>query len=139
MDLQQNLNNGHVIPIDKIFERNQLVRLLKKYFYTYGYKEIDTPTLEAYDMYTEMNGTVNRHEMIKTIDNTGQVRVLRPDITIPITRKIAEQHKQLTKDLRYFYVNNVFRHAIDTKKQLENNKASVKYFGTISIEAYSVI
>src|SRR5690625_1363303 len=135
MDIQQNLNNGFVIPIDKIYERNQLVRLLKKYFYIYGYKEIDTPTLESYDMYTEMNGTVNRHEMIKTIDNTGQVRVLRPDITIPITRKIAEQHKQLTKDLRYFYVHNVFRHAIETKEQLENKQAGVEYFGNSSIEA----
>ncbi len=135
MYLHHNIDNDFVIPIDKIYERNQLVRLLKNRFYHYGYKEIDTPTLESYDMYSELNGTVNRQEMIKTIDNTGQVRVLRPDITIPITRKIAQQHKQLTKDLRYFYVHNVFRHALETKEQLENKQAGVEYFGNSSVEA----
>src|SRR5699024_1921892 len=93
------------------------------------------PTFEAYDLYANMNGTVNQHEMIKTIDNAGEVLVLRPDITIPITKLIANSNEQLHEDLRYFYIQNVFRQTEAQKNYRENTQAGVEYFGNTSPEA----
>src|SRR5690625_5964305 len=73
--------------------------------------------------------------MKKRIDNTGQVLVLRPDITIPITQKIALHNKTLQKDLRYFYILDVFRQAAETNKHRESTQAGVEYFGNPSPEA----
>src|SRR5690625_1448547 len=135
MYLYHNTENEPIINVESIYQRQQLIQSIKQCFRTFGYDEIYTPTFETYDLYSKMNGTVNHHEMIKTIDNTGQVLVLRPDITIPITQKIAQHNKQLQKDLRYFYILNVFRQATELKEQRESTQAGVEYFGNPSPEA----
>src|SRR5690625_1403381 len=135
MYLYHNIENDHIINVEKKFQRQQLIQQLKQRFMTFGYDEIYTPTFEAYDLYANLNGTINHHEMIKTIDNTGQVLVLRPDITIPITEKIAQHNKKLHKDLRYFYIQDVFRQTAETNKHRESTQAGVEYFGTPSAEA----
>src|SRR5690625_1649482 len=102
------LNNNH------IYARETLIDQLKLRFATYGYREISTSVFEKYNLYATMNGTVNHREMVKTIDNTGQVLVLRPDITIPLTKELATTTPNLTKDLRYYYVLDVYRQAPET-------------------------
>src|SRR5690625_4267721 len=74
-------------------------------------------------------------EMNKTIYNAGEVLVLRPDITIPITKLIANSNEQLHEDLRYFYIQNVFRQTAAQKNYRENTQAGVEYFGNTSPEA----
>ena len=112
-----------------------VIKSMKRRFSTYGYEEISTSTFEHYNLYANMNGTVNHHEMIKTIDNTGQVLVLRPDITIPLRKRLQTTHQTLTEDLRYFYVLDVFRQSVDSKDFLESTQAGVEYFGNPSPEA----
>src|SRR5699024_7163987 len=97
------LNNNHIIA------RETLVKHLKSRLATHGYREISTSVFEKYNLYATMNGTVNHREMVKTIDNTGQVLVLRPDITIPLTKELASNRTTLDEDLRYFYVLDVYR------------------------------
>src|SRR5690625_1672243 len=135
MYLYHNIENDSIINVEQIFKRNQVISKIKQRFSTYGYLEITTSTFENYDLYVKMNGTVNHHEMIKTIDNTGKVLVLRPDITIPITQQIAVNNKELQKDLRYFYVSDVFRQAPESKKYRESTQAGVEYFGNPNPEA----
>src|SRR5699024_9946552 len=114
--------------------RQSIITKLKKRFSTYGYKQVRTSTFETYDLYTQTNGLVNHNEMIKTIDPTGQVLVLRPDITIPITRQIASNETALTKELRYFYVLDVFRQSVNTTTNRESTQAGIEYFGNNNIE-----
>lgn len=135
MQLYHNIENEPIINVNTVYQRQQLIHLIKKRFSMYGYDEIYTPTFESYDLYATMNGTVNHHEMIKTIDNSGQVIVLRPDITIPLTQKIAETNKTLQSDLRYFYVLDVFRQATESADSRERTQAGVEYFGNDSPEA----
>lgn len=135
MYLYHNTENDLVINVEQIHFRQQIIQACKKRFASYGYHEIYTPTFEAYDLYANMNGTVNQHEMIKTIDNAGEVLVLRPDITIPITKLIANSNEQLHEDLRYFYIQNVFRQTAAQKNYRENTQAGVEYFGNTSPEA----
>jgi|SRR5690625_46309 len=135
MYLYHNTENDLVINVEQIHFRQQLINKFKQRFSTYGYHEIYTPTFEAYDLYANMNGTVNQHEMIKTIDNTGEVLVLRPDITIPITKLISKSNQELREDLRYFYIQNVFRQTQEAKDYRENTQAGVEYFGNTTPEA----
>ena len=135
MYLYHNIENDLVINVEQIFARQQIIQKIKQRFTTFGYNEIFTSTFENYDLYAKMNGTVNHQEMIKTIDNTGKVLVLRPDVTIPITQQIALNNKELKEDLRYFYVLNVFRQTQETKDFRESTQAGVEYFGNPSPEA----
>src|SRR5690625_540840 len=135
MYLYHNIENDYIINVKQIYARQQFVQKIKKRFSTYGYNEIVTSTFEDYDLYAKMNGTVNHHEMIKTIDNTGKVLVLRPDITIPITQQIAKNNQEFQHDLRYFYVSDVFRQTAETKDYRENTQAGVEYFGNPNPEA----
>lgn len=135
MYLYHNIENDLVIDVQKIHYRAQVIETLKKRFITYGYEEIYTSNFEKYDLYAVMNGSVNHHEMIKTIDNTGQVMVLRPDITIPITQQLARNNQTIQEDLRYFYVQDVFRQASDDNDNRESTQAGVEYFGNNTAEA----
>src|SRR5690625_7405605 len=73
--------------------------------------------------------------MIKTIDNNGQVLVLRPDVTIPLTKQIASINTHLNEDLRYFYVTDVFRQTTEQAEDGKSTQAGVEYFGNSSSEA----
>lgn len=135
MYLYHNIENDLVIDVQKIHYRRQVIETLKKRFITYGYEEIYTSNFENYNLYATMNGSVNHQEMIKTIDNTGQVLVLRPDITIPITQQLARNNQTIQEDLRYFYVQDVFRQAQDDNANRESTQAGVEYFGNDTPEA----
>ena len=74
----------------KEYEKHErIIKTINKRFITYGYKQIKTSTFEQYDLYSKVKSSINQNEMIKVIDHTGQVLVLRPDVTIPITRTIS--------------------------------------------------
>ena len=134
MPLYHNIKSKPIINISLVYETEQLIIALKKRFSSYGYDEINTSSFERYDLYAQMNGTVNLQEMIKTIDNNGQVLVLRPDVTIPITQQIASNNTKLTNDLRYFYAADVFRQDSEVEDRT-SRQAGVEYFGNSSSEA----
>jgi ATP phosphoribosyltransferase regulatory subunit len=116
-------------------KREQLLSTLKHRFTTYGYKEIETSTFEPYDLYTSVTGTVPLDEMIKMIDQSGKVLVMRPDVTIPITRKVAAKYPELAGDIRYCYVTDVFRQTPGETNNKERTQAGIEYFGSSAPEA----
>ncbi|WP_318614039.1 ATP phosphoribosyltransferase regulatory subunit [Sporosarcina sp. YIM B06819] len=113
----------------------RIIKTINKRFTTYGYKRIKTSAFEQYDLYSKVNSSINQNEMIKVIDATGQVLVLRPDVTIPITRELAENYPNLVDELRYFYVQEVFRQPVDRNDSIESTQAGVEYFCQSSAEA----
>lgn len=113
----------------------RVIKTINKRFTTYGYKRIKTSAFEQYDLYSKVNSSINQNEMIKVIDHTGQVLVLRPDVTIPITKELAENYPKLTDELRYFYVQEVFRQPVDRNDSIESTQAGVEYFCRSSAEA----
>ncbi len=124
--------NENVKDYEK-YERT--IKTINKRFSTYGYKRIKTSTFEQYDLYSKVNSSINQNEMIKVIDQNGQVLVLRPDVTIPITRQLAEEFSELPNELRYFYVQDVFRQAENREEGIESTQAGVEYFTEGSPEA----
>lgn len=120
----------------KDYERyEQAINTIHKRFKTYGYKRIKTSTFEQYDLYSKVKSSLDQNEMIKVIDRNGEVLVLRPDVTIPITRKLAEDFSELPNEIRYFYVQDVFRHVDEFREGIESTQAGVEYFCESSPEA----
>lgn len=115
------------------FER--IIKTINKRFTTYGYKRIKTSAFEQYDLYSKVKSSINQNEMIKVIDHTGQVLVLRPDVTIPITRELVQNFPDLSSELRYFYVQEVFRQPFDKNDSIERTQAGIEYFCASSPEA----
>src|SRR5690625_2237781 len=113
----------------------QIIKIIKSRFTTYGYKRIKTSAFEQYDLYSQVKSSINQNEMIKVIDQTGDVLVLRPDVTIPITQQLAQEVTTLESERRYFYVQDVFRQPADRSDSIENTQAGVEYFGASSPEA----
>ena len=126
------MNEKNVKDYQK-YERT--IRTIHKRFRTYGYKRIKTSTFEEYDLYSKVTSSIDQNEMIKIIDRTGQVLVLRPDVTIPITRQLAEEYTELPNELRYFYVQDVFRQQDDRAEAIESTQAGVEYYCESSPEA----
>lgn len=121
--------------VNYIHQRTEIIQKLKNTFLSFGYKEVYIPTFQPYDLYMNMNGTVNQQEMMKTIDYNGNVLVLRPDVTIPLTQQIALSQPKTQQHLRYFYILEIFRQAFEAKGSRENTQAGVEYLGNATPEA----
>lgn len=131
------INNNKNTNVEDFQMRDTVIDTLKARFRTYGYKQVRTSTFESYDMYSDISGTVNRDEMIKVIDTSGKVLVLRPDVTIPLTRTMALNTQ--IKYERLFYVLDVFRQSKEQVDQKESTQAGIECFGKNTPEIDSEI
>ncbi|MEW6623924.1 MAG: ATP phosphoribosyltransferase regulatory subunit [Bacillota bacterium] len=118
----QGANNKLQIPDgfkDFLPEEAYQKRLLEekwiKLFKSWSYKEIVSSSFEFYDTLT-MNVGVNTLSLLKTIDRTGHILALRPDMTSPIARLVATRMKDQLFPQRLFYLANVFRYENEIQK-----------------------
>ena len=71
-------------------KKNALSAKLDRILKLYGYKDIQTPTFEFFDIFNRERGSVPSRNMYKFIDRDGSTLVLRPDITPSIARAVAK-------------------------------------------------
>lgn len=88
----------------KLVLQNNLYKVLK----LYGFRDIQTPTFEYFDIYNKEKDTIHSKEMYKLIDREGNTLVLRPDITPSIARCVAKYYKDEILPIRLCYVGNTF-------------------------------
>ncbi|SIS83337.1 ATP phosphoribosyltransferase regulatory subunit [Virgibacillus pantothenticus] len=108
-------------------QRDELLSILKQRVKTYGYKQIQTAAFEPYDLYAANPKIVNTEDMVKIMDTSGKVLVLRPDATIPITQQIAANQVNVNDDTRLFYIMDVFGYRFENE-QKKRTQAGVEYF-----------
>ncbi|WP_301108706.1 ATP phosphoribosyltransferase regulatory subunit [Sporosarcina sp.] len=116
-------------------KHEKIIGTLSKRFTTYGYKRIKTSAFEKYDLYSNVRTSINQNEMIKVIDYTGEVLVLRPDVTIPLTQELVQMNGSLPEEMRYYYVQEVFRQTFQENEKIGKTQAGVEYFCKSSPEA----
>ncbi len=110
------------------YERKQkIVNDINNTFKSFGYREAFTPTIEYYDVFSSIKSTVLKGEMFKLIDKSGDILVLRPDVTIPIARMVANNSKTSSKNFKVFYNHQVFR--MDNENRREITQTGIEYFG----------
>ena len=74
----------------------------------YGYKGIQTPMFEFFDIFNQEKGTVSSKEMYKFFDREGNTLVLRPDMTPSIARCVAKYYDTDELPIRLGYKGNTF-------------------------------
>ncbi|MDI9489352.1 MAG: ATP phosphoribosyltransferase regulatory subunit, partial [Bacillota bacterium] len=71
----------------KLILQKKLDQVLK----LYGFRDIQTPSFEFFDIFNQERGTVSSKDMYKLFDKEGNTMVLRPDITPAIARWVATE------------------------------------------------
>lgn len=74
----------------------------------FGFRDIQTPSFEFFDMFSQERGTVASKDMYKFFDREGNTLVLRPDITPSIARCVAKYYKEESLPIRLCYIGNTF-------------------------------
>lgn len=75
---------------------------------SYGFRNIQTPTFEFFDIFSKERGTVSSKEMFKFFDRGNNTLVLRPDMTPPIARCVAKYCRDEEEQLRFCYTSQTF-------------------------------
>jgi len=98
---------------DRLFgecrERRQVQSHLTHLFRSRGYAEIITPEVEFYDSFVTGGCAIPQEAMLKGIDRSGKICVMRPDCTIPIARVAATKLKDIPLPQRFYYNQNIYR------------------------------
>ncbi len=88
----------------KLMLQQQLHHVLEHH----GFRDIQTPSFEFFDIFSQERGTVSSKDMYKFFDRDGNTLVLRPDITPSIARCIAKYYKEENLPVRLCYIGNTF-------------------------------
>lgn len=89
-------------------KKSILEHRLRHRLHLYGFKDIETPAFEFFDIFSKERGTVLSKEMYKFFDREGNTLVLRPDMTPPIARCTAKYYREENMPVRFCYVANTF-------------------------------
>ncbi len=89
--------------------KNETIKRMENVFRSFGYKNIMTPTIEYYYLYSELEDSLSKDQMFKLIDKDGKILVLKPDATIPVARMAGANYKSSKEYLKFSYVTNIFR------------------------------
>ena len=74
-----------------------------------GYSEVVTPEVEYYDLFIRSGEPLPQEAMLKIIDRSGKILVMRPDCTAPIARVAATKLKNAVFPQRLYYNETIFR------------------------------
>lgn len=89
-------------------KKNAIMKRIRSRIRLYGYEEIQTPTIEFYDVFSSEVGTTPVKELYKLLDNEGNLLVLRPDFTPSVARCAAKYFSDEKDPIRFTYAGSVF-------------------------------
>ena len=110
---------------EELFRKRKLEEKLLKTVSSFGYKEIETPVFEYFDVFSGEVGTTPSRELYKFFDKEGETLALRPDFTPSIVRFAAGLKHESDEPLRLTYHGKTFTNAIS----LQGRKHEVTQLG----------
>ncbi len=124
------------ILFDECYAKREIESRIRNTFRSYGYYEIETPTIEFFDVFSSEIEHFPQESMIKFFDQKGRILVLRPDITVPVARITATKNRDIQLPIKYSYIGNVFRfNEVGGGRQNEFTQAGVEMLGDYSSES----
>jgi ATP phosphoribosyltransferase regulatory subunit len=121
---------------EECFLKKDLETGMRSLLRTYGYKELEPPTIEYYDVFSGDNDLIPQETMFKFFDQYGRILVLRPDLTISVARITATKLKDCESPIRHFYIGNAYKYnEIGGGKQKEFTQAGVEIIGQSNPES----
>ena len=105
-------------------------------FKDYGYRMVQIPTFEYFDVYNVTTPTQAEH-MFKFFDNDGRMLALRPDLTTSVARMAATKPAAGKLPLRISYCGSAFRNEenFSQARQREFTQVGVELIGANSVNA----
>ena len=109
---------------------------LHQVFVEYGCLDIQTPTFEYFDVFSNQIGTTPSKDLFKFFDTEGNTVVLRPDFTPSIARCVAKYFEPSEEPVKLCYMGNTFTNASNYQGRLkETTQCGVEYVGDGSAKA----
>ena len=125
---------------DRLFSESQLRRNVESaitgLFKSRGYHEIITPEVEYYDLFLRSGNPLPQESMLKIVDRSGKILVMRPDNTMPVARVAATLLRGKTTPKRLYYNQTVFRSDdADNGSESEIPQCGVELIGADGLNA----
>ncbi len=121
---------------DEKEKKNIVERLLHERIASYGYRDIQTPSFEFFDVFSREVGTTPSRELYKFFDKEGNTLVLRPDFTPSIARCAAKYFMEEDVPIRFCYQGSTFKNTSDLQVKLkEATEMGAELIGDDSVQA----
>ncbi|MCS7126201.1 MAG: histidine--tRNA ligase [Aigarchaeota archaeon] len=90
--------------------KQKIVDIIREVYKKYGYLEVETPTVEYYELFEAKSGEEIRERMFDFYDKAGRRCVLRPEVTASIARLVSTRLKAVAPPLRLGYIADCYRY-----------------------------
>lgn len=116
--------------------KNLMAERMKNVLKSYGYRDIQTPTFEFFDIFNQDKGSLPSNQMYKFFDREGNTLVLRPDITPSIARAVSKYFNEEEFSMRFSYTGNIFINNSSLQGRMkESTQMGAELIGDDSIDA----
>ena len=116
----------------KLLLQDRLHDVLKRY----GYRDIQTPTFEFFNIFSKEVGTTPSRDLYKFFDKEGNTLVLRPDFTPSIARSAAKYYTEEDMPVKLSYMGNTFINSSSYQGRLkETTQCGAELIGDGSVAA----
>lgn len=121
---------------DECEKKHYILDRMRQVIQSYGYRFIETPTFEFFDIFGQEVGTTPSKDLYKFFDCEGNTLVLRPDMTPSIARAASKYFPIETEPVRLCYEGNVFINNNSYQGRLkESTQLGVEFIGENSVDA----
>ena len=121
---------------DECEKKHYILDRMRQVIQSYGYRFIETPTFEFFDIFGQEVGTTPSKDLYKFFDREGNTLVLRPDMTPSIARAASKYFPIETEPVRLCYEGNVFINNNSYQGRLkESTHLGVEFIGENSVDA----
>ena len=124
---------------EQMVQRNFVENIVRETFETYGYAQIQTPLFESFALLSAQAGEEIRHKMFTFVGSDRLDYALRPELTAPVCRLIANgQLDHLPYPYKLYYIGQCVRQepttdALEAKREFR--QAGVELIGPASAHA----
>ena len=123
----------------QMVQRNFVENIVRETFETYGYAQVQTPLFESFALLSAQSGEEIRHKMFTFVGSDRVDYALRPELTAPVCRLIANGDlKHLPYPYKLYYIGQCVRQepiADGTDVKREFRQAGVELIGPASAHA----
>lgn len=95
---------------DEVALKRRIEDVIRDVFRLYGYLEVETPTIEYYELFAAKSGEEIRERMFDFLDKAGRRLVLRPEVTASIARLVSTRLKAWPLPIRLGYIADCYRY-----------------------------
>ena len=121
---------------EQMVQRNFVEKIVRETFENYGYAQIQTPLFESFALLSAQSGEEIRHKMFTFVGSDRVDYALRPEMTAPVCRLIANgQLEHLPYPYKLYYIGQCVRQEPTTdgsEVKKEFRQAGVELIGPAS-------